>query len=653
MKTIAKKEFFKNPGLAFSLILSIAIAATEVPFWISGFAGFLIVWKFLNERLSVPKLPTNVTPFLGALVFLIVYLQYRTILGQEESTTVLLGLVSLSILNYETERDTLFLVLLGFLILVIKSIFSLDFIWTIPSLISFFGLWYSLLSSASLNKFKYLLSTAIKSVPTLIVLFIFFPRLVIFQSKQQTQRVIVQSGFSEELNPGKFSEVALQNQMVFRADFKNNRMNTDELYWRGSVLSISNGFIWHKGGSEKPVPMSSDPDTNGVVYRIILEPLNLKNVFVLDTPIKIISASSPILQLPYLRFALSEMQSQQVQFEGQSAFNNNKVDEDDPTDPKRYLNIPDLPPKTKAFVDEIRAKKLTVKEEVDYLKKFFANRGFIYTLKPETYRNNLDDFLFDRKKGFCEHYAAAFGTLARALGIPSRIVLGYQGGLYNSLGNFWKVSQKDAHAWVEIGIDGRWIRVDPTAWVTPLRISLGGETYFSLSEDEQILYSKNRDWKKPENFASYILEAKLALDNLNYYWTILLLNYDLQAQLEYLRKLKANGLVGVAFILMLALVGIYNRKKLLTRKVTSHEMADLFTRVEKWAGLKGLNFENQQTPLQILGAIAERYPALKMTIDDISKNYVAVVYAEKKPAVALKDLKNRWRNESRKTLNFK
>ncbi len=646
MKSVAKEEFFKNPPLAFSLLLSIAIASTEVPFWISGFAFLMIAWKYLNEKFKIKKLSTKITPFLGALIFLIVYIQYKTILGQEESTTVLLGLVSLSILNYETQRDTLFLVLLGFLILVIKSVFSLDFIWTIPSLISFFGLWYSLLTNANLNKVRYLISTALKSLPTMILLFVLFPRLVIFQSKKETQRVIIQSGFNEDLNPGRFSEVALQNQMVFRADFGNNRMATDELYWRGAVLNNSNGFIWRKSISERQVPMMSEPDPRAISYRIILEPLNLKNVFVLDSPVRILSASLPIFQLPYRSFALAEMPSQQVQFEAQAAFNSKDVDIDDPVSDPKYLQFPKLPPKTKAFVDEVSAKNLTAKTRIEALRKFFSEKGFIYTLKPEAYQNNLDDFLFDRKKGFCEHFAASFGTLARALGIPSRIVLGYQGGLYNSIGNFWKVSQKDAHAWVEVGIDGVWTRVDPTAWVTPLRITLGGENYFSLSEDEQILYSKNRDWKKPESFRSALNDLKLAFDNLNYYWTVLLLNYDLQTQLEFLKKFQANSLVGVFFILLFVLLMVYNRKKILKRKQPRNKMSHLFSQVETWALDHGITIHEHQTPLQVLSLISEKFPILQPAVKQVAENYVEVLYEEKKGSLDTAELLRRWKKSS-------
>jgi hypothetical protein len=642
-----KKEFFANKALVLSLSSSIAIAATEVPLWISGFSLMIILWKYANEKFNVPKLSTKVTPIMGALIFLIVYLQYKTILGQEESTTILLGLVSLTILNYETERDTLFLVLLGFLIVVIKSVFSLDFIWTIPAIISFFGLWYSLMTNSKVNKIKFLFQTTLKALPMLILLFIFFPRLVIFQSKQAHQ-VIAQSGFNEDLNPGRFSEVALQNQTVFRADFKNTRMNTEELYWRGAVLNISNGFAWQKGSNEKVLIPTKETLNSAIEYNVILEPLSVRNIFVLDSPIKIISASAPINQLQNRSYALSNLQIQQVQFEAQSAFNLSEPSVDDPTESQKYLLFPDLPPKTKALIEVIKSKNPSLKGRIEALKKFFAQKGFIYTLKPELYQNNLDEFLFERKKGFCEHFAAAFGTLSRALDVPARIVIGYQGGLYNSMGHFWKISQKDAHAWVEIGLDGRWVRVDPTGLVTPLRLTLGGETYFSLSEDEQILNSKNPGFKRQDSFEGSMIQVQLFFENLNYYWTVFLLNYDLQTQLNFLKQFQGHWLVSVVFILLFVLFLIYGRKKQKNQFVNQHELSSLIARIETWALKKGLHFTENQTPLEVLELIVKKYPESASTLTEISKQYESLVYRDRQLSESPQKLKRRWIELSRK-----
>jgi transglutaminase-like putative cysteine protease len=102
---------------------------------------------------------------------------------------------------------------------------------------------------------------------------------------------------------------------------------------------------------------------------------------------------------------------------------------------------------------------------------------FFYTLAaPDLGRDSVDDFLFETRRGFCQHFASAYTFLMRAAGIPARVVTGYQGGYFNTLGNYLLVRQSDAHAWSEVWLKGRgWVRVDPTGAVSPQRVELGAQ----------------------------------------------------------------------------------------------------------------------------------------------------------------------------------
>jgi hypothetical protein len=105
----------------------------------------------------------------------------------------------------------------------------------------------------------------------------------------------------------------------------------------------------------------------------------------------------------------------------------------------------------------------------------FREQRFFYTLTPPLLgQNPVDEFLFNTRRGFCEHYASAFAVLMRAAGVPTRVVTGYLGGEVNELGDYLIVRQADAHAWVEVWFpDQGWVRVDPTAAVSPLRVEAG------------------------------------------------------------------------------------------------------------------------------------------------------------------------------------
>src|SRR5205814_9538910 len=105
---------------------------------------------------------------------------------------------------------------------------------------------------------------------------------------------------------------------------------------------------------------------------------------------------------------------------------------------------------------------------------WFGRESFVYTLAPPLLEGDtVDKFLFDSRRGFCEHYAGAFVVLLRAAGIPARVVTGYQGGEINPNGDYMIVRDSDAHAWAEALIDGVWQRFDPTAAVAPSRIERG------------------------------------------------------------------------------------------------------------------------------------------------------------------------------------
>src|SRR5206468_365886 len=115
--------------------------------------------------------------------------------------------------------------------------------------------------------------------------------------------------------------------------------------------------------------------------------------------------------------------------------------------------------------------------------QYFKSPGFVYTLSPGPYNSpELDEFLFERRAGFCEHYAAAFASLMRLANVPSRVIIGYQGGEFNEIGQYLIVRQSDAHAWCEVWLKGRgWLRVDPTSVIAPDRVNAGLQSFLEAA----------------------------------------------------------------------------------------------------------------------------------------------------------------------------
>ncbi len=160
----------------------------------------------------------------------------------------------------------------------------------------------------------------------------------------------------------------------------------------------------------------------------------------------------------------------------------------------------------------------------------FREQPFVYTLEPPKLADNaVDEFLFETRKGFCEHYASAFTVLMRAAGIPARVVTGYQGGELNPLRGYLLVRQSDAHAWSEVWIDGRgWVRVDPTAAVAPERIERG--LIGSVGEDEPV---PGRFRQQSELW----FQVSIAWDAANDFWNERVVRFNAQGQMQLLERL--------------------------------------------------------------------------------------------------------------------
>jgi transglutaminase-like putative cysteine protease len=217
------------------------------------------------------------------------------------------------------------------------------------------------------------------------------------------------------------------------------------------------------------------------------------------------------------------------------------------------LQLPDtVTPRMRALVAGWRAGAGSDRQLVSRALQFFRSEPFYYTLNPPLLEANpVDRFLFDSRRGFCEHYATSFTLLMRLAGIPARVVTGYQGGQRNPLGNYLIVRQSDAHAWSEVWLaESGWTRIDPTAAVAPERI----ERSFEFDLDE------NADPGVPVIFASadsdllrgIMKQLRLGLDAANASWHRWILGYSRQQQQSLLQLLGFGSLS--EFKLALAMV---------------------------------------------------------------------------------------------------
>ena len=179
---------------------------------------------------------------------------------------------------------------------------------------------------------------------------------------------------------------------------------------------------------------------------------------------------------------------------------------------------------------QIRAQSASNLEAVNSVLNLFRTQLFFYTLvPPELGRDPVDEFLFETRRGFCEHYASAFVFLMRAAGVPARVVTGYQGGEMNPLGDYLIVRQSEAHAWAEVWLEGQgWRRVDPTAAVSPARIEVGVAA--ALPQGEPLPLAVRGDLR-------FFKQLRFTLDAVTNSWNQWVLGYTPDRQLHLMERL--------------------------------------------------------------------------------------------------------------------
>lgn len=189
--------------------------------------------------------------------------------------------------------------------------------------------------------------------------------------------------------------------------------------------------------------------------------------------------------------------------------------------------------------------QLSIEQKLKLVTDFFIAKKYRYSLTPKTYLS-IEDFIDNGVDGYCSHFASAFAFLLRTVDVPSRVVIGYQGGNLNSFDNSILIKEKDSHAWVEfVNSKKEWQRIDPTELVSPERIQLGGDGFFNNLNNNNGIVGK---------FAQFFGNSKYVdqvQDFVNYLESVSSSGLFSLDQLEQKKLLKNKA--GIAFSLLLIL----------------------------------------------------------------------------------------------------
>ena len=311
------------------------------------------------------------------------------------------------------------------------------------------------------------------ALPVAAILFLLFPRISGPLWGFGTLKKAGITGLSSSMSPGDLSQLAQSDAIAFHVKFDGVAPPRSEMYWRALVLHEYDGRSWSSGNL--PWRGEADAKTVGapVHYQVTLEPNNLAVLYTLDLPSK--APTDTYLSASYETLTHGNVTDRKL-YEVTSYPRARYGLETPGWMLHRDLALPKGDPRARALAEQWRASAKSTQQVVDDALDMFHEQPFRYTLQPGelTGRDRIDQFLFETRRGFCEHYAGAFVYLMRAAGIPAHVVIGYQGGTPNPLDDYYVVRQQEAHAWAEVWIAKHgWVRVDPTGAVDPARVEEG------------------------------------------------------------------------------------------------------------------------------------------------------------------------------------
>lgn len=459
--------------------------------WVGLLGAGVLLWRAWLSWTGRP-LPRRMWPLLFLLLAVgLTWWTERTLLGQRAGITLLVVLMALKTLELRARRDALVVFFLGFF-LVLTQFLESQSLWTaLAMLLSVWG-WLTALTLAHMPAGWPRLSQAagasaratLWGLPVMALLFVTFPRLGPLWNMPGPQ---ARTGLSDRLRLGEVADLANDDRVALRLRFDGPSPPRSQWYFRGPVLSLYDGQQWT--ADDRPDATRDDaqarrqpPATFG--YQMTVEPLRLAWLPLLEGSQRPDELNPPLGLPPRPdqdgQWRLPRPLAERVRLHSTTV---GEVLREPGLSARRRAMLLQLPegqhPATQAWARRLGARSdLAAADATTHVAAVLAHirtAPFIYTLSPGTSEGDvIDQFWLDRRTGFCEHYAVALVVVLRAMGIPARVVTGYQGADAEPQDGWWVVRQSHAHAWVEYWQAGQgWLRADPTAAVAPERVQLG------------------------------------------------------------------------------------------------------------------------------------------------------------------------------------
>ena len=635
--------------LAAALLFTLPPMFRSLATWVPCLFLLALAMKFWMEprgyrlRFAIFKL------MLSAVALLIIFVSYNSLKGIEPAVSLLVVLISLKVLEAHTAREFQVMVLMGWVLCLCGFFLSQDFAAALCLLTAFALLLVALIQfhrAASPGAFWPPLRTACKllaqAAPLIVLLFVFFPRIGTgFRFEFRDLRA-AGTGFSDRLSPGSIALLANSSGIAFRAEFPgSNTRPTGPMYWRGAVMWHCDGMEWrapYAPASISRAPNQS-PSGNTIRQRITLAPRGARWMFALDRPFEI-PRGAILARGDYIWSVQPIRKTRRYEVVSSPEVTRNDLT---PYERREALELPaSISPAVRELAQSWVAQNSNSRAIINSAFQFFRTQGFRYSLSPGEYKkNDLEQFLFHRRVGFCEHYAASFATLMRLAGIPARVVVGYLGGEYNDLGDFFLVRQADTHAWCEVWLpESGWTRVDPTNVVAPGRAGLDLNSFLEGRIASGQMEPRRSAFLARLARSAIFTNIRLAWETLNYQWDTRLLGFDADVQDVFLSSIgiAKHGpylLIVEVLAIAVALLVIYFGWMQLGTRSRVNRVKVLYERFCRKIARLGAQRHPWEGPSDFSMRAAQLLPHESERIRQISNTYVSLRYAPEPDAIML------------------
>jgi protein-glutamine gamma-glutamyltransferase len=600
-----------------------------------GFFCFLLAWRFIGiwkpERL--PTFPVILLLIVSGMAIL--YVQHRGFMGRDGGTSLFVIALGLKLMEIKTERDLYLINYLAFIVAASQFLYEQSilmaayilFVCCVLLAVLVYINSYVANTSVSLKKAAVIVAQAI---PMAIVVFILFPRVeaprwLLFKDEHQAKM-----GLSDSMEPGSITDLGMSDELVFRVKFSGAIPPPKERYWRGPVLTKTDGKKWTQASDLSYQKYLDKLVYSGSPYQytLLMEPQEKNWVFALDMPA---DYPKPLERNANYQLITIDNLDKRSEFKLVSypAYNTGYLTK---TEFKDALQMPGTPSeKIKQLVTQLHGYDSAPDIFINQLLNHFRKEDFHYTLTPPLMEDNpIETFLFETRFGFCSHYASAFVYLMRVANIPARVVTGYQGGEFNTVGNFLEIKQADAHAWAEVWLENRgWVRFDPTAAIAPERIEKNIDIA-SLVPGGLISYAAPSAGAKAA--FNWLKQARQLWSNVDYNWQRWVINYNNSNQASFLSsfgitdfKKMVYWMMGIIAIItaILSLFLLYRRPK------PTDPVLVIYNRYLKKIAKAGFNKETGEGARDFAERIKVHLPEQVEGIEEITMAFIGLRYGSK------------------------